>query len=316
MWRYFLKRCLWLIFVLVGTACVIFTIMYVIPGDAVSALFSDVSQEQMETMRDQMGLNDSYIVQLGRYLFNLFIRFDLGTSVVYNQPVVNELILRLPRTMALGWSCIILNTLAGVPLGIVAALHQNKWQDNLCMGVALLGVSTADFWRAFIFIMIFAVNLGWLPVSGIGGIKYYILPLLSIVFSGIAVNARLTRSSMLEVMRADYVSTARAKGVSERSVTVKHMLPNALLPVITSIGNGLGQSIAGTVVIETIFSIPGIGTYLMKGVNVRDYAIVEGSVVILSFFNAVIQLLVDLVYALIDPRIKAQYSGQAERIKK
>lgn len=311
MWRYFLKRCLWLIFVLVGTACVIFTIMYMVPGDTVSAMFGgDASQAQMEAMRDKMGLNDTYIVQLGRYLYNLFIKFDLGTSVLYNQPVVDELMRRLPRTMALGWTSIILNTLAGIPLGVMAALHQNKWQDNLCMGIALLGVSTADFWRAFIFIMVFSVHLNWLPPFGTGGIQYYILPILSIVFSGIAVNARLTRSSMLEVMRADYISTARSKGISERKVTLKHMLPNALLPVITSMGNGLGNAIAGTVIIETIFSIPGIGTYLLKGINMRDYAIVEGSVVILAFFNAIIQMLVDLVYALIDPRIKAQYSGK------
>lgn len=310
--KYILKRLLWMIFVLVGTAIVIFTIMYFVPGDVTQTLLGrDASEEEREIMRAALGLNDPYIVQLGRYLFNVFIKFDFGTSYVYNVPVVQELVTRIPRTLALGCSCILVNALIGIPLGMIAALHQNKWQDTMCMILALLFVSIPEFWLALELVDIFAIKLNWLPAFGIGGPQYYILPVIAASMHGVASNARQTRSSMLEVIRSDFIVTARAKGVKESQVIKKHMLPNALIPVVTGLGVGLGKSIAGSVVVETIFTLPGVGMYLMTGINSKDYPVVEGSVVILAFFSAIVMLLVDIIYALIDPRIKAQYAGRA-----
>ncbi len=317
MWRYVLKRCLWLIFVLIGTAIVIFTILYFIPGDITTYMLgSNASAEELAALRERLGLNDPYLKQLGDFLYQTFIKFDFGTSIVYNQPITVELFKRMPRTILLGWSCVILNAAVGIPLGRMAALHQNKWQDRLCMSIALIGVSIPSFWLALELIMVFSINLGWLPPYGIGGIKYYILPIIASAIGPIAVNARQTRSSFLEVMRADYISTARAKGVSEKDVINKHMMPNALIPIITNLGAGFANSIAGTVIIENIFAIPGVGQYLVTGINTRDYTIVRGSVIIIAFMAAVIQLIVDIIYAQVDPRIKAQYSGQMGGVSK
>jgi peptide/nickel transport system permease protein len=317
MWRYILKRCVWLIFVLVGTAIVIFTIMYFVPGDTAERLLGpEATAEQLWLLREKMGLNDSYIVQILRYLYNVFIRFDFGESSVYNAPIVIEFAKRIPRTLLLGCSCILLNSLIGIPIGIMAALHQNKWQDTLSMVLALTFVSMPSFWLALELILIFAVKLRWLPAFGIGGVQHYILPVFAASMTGVAANSRQMRSSMLEIIRSDLIVTARAKGVKAGNVLRKHMLPNALIPVITGLGTGLGRSIAGSIVIETLFTIPGIGMYLMTGINMRDYPVVEGSVIIISFFAAVVMLLVDIVYATVDPRIKAQYSGQLRRVTK
>lgn len=314
MWRYILKRILSLIFVLAGTAIVIFTIMYFVPGDVTMTMLGrDASAEDRALLLASLGLDKPYLVQLGTYLYNVFFKFDFGISYVYNVPVVEELASRIPRTLLLGCTSILVNALIGIPLGIVAALHQNKWQDTLCMVLALLFVSVPPFWLALQLVNVFAVRLGWLPAYGIGSIRNYILPVIAASMAGVASNARQTRSSMLEVIRADYITTARAKGISEGRVIKSHMFPNALIPVVTSLGVGLGKSIAGQVVIETIFAIPGVGMYLLTGINNHDYPIVRGSVIILSFFSAVVMLLVDIVYAAIDPRIKAQYAGRVRR---
>ena len=310
MTRYILKRLLWMIFVAAGTAVVIFTILYLIPGDIVtSQLGVEATEEEKWLMRETLGLNDPYIVQLGRFLFNAFFRLDLGKSYIYGVPVIQELATRVPRTLILGVAAILLNSLVGIPLGMMAALHQNKWQDTLCMILALLFMSLPNFWVALQLVNLFSVKLNWLPAYGIdAGWKSYIMPIFAASMTGIASNARQTRSSMLEVIRADYITTARAKGVPEKRVILKHMMPNAMLPVITSLGVGLGKSIAGSVVIESVFSFPGVGLYLLTGITSKDYAIVRGSVIVLALFTAIVMLLVDILYALIDPRIKAQYS--------
>ena len=314
MLKYTGKRLLWMIFVLIGTAILIFSIMYLAPGDTADKMLgSDATQEQKYEFREKFGLNDPYIVQLGNYLYKVFVKLDFGDSWVYGTPIMKELASRIPRTLLLGIACVLVNSLLGIPLGLMAALHQNKWQDSLCMVIALVMVSIPGFWLALNLILVFSVKLKLLPAFGIGGIQYYILPIISAAMAGTAVNARQMRSSMLEVIRADYVVTARAKGVSEKNVVMKHMLPNALIPVITGLGVGLSKSIAGSIVIETIFTIPGVGMYLMSSINMKDYPAVQGSVIIISFFAAMVMLLVDIVYSMIDPRIKAQYSGQSAR---
>jgi ABC-type dipeptide/oligopeptide/nickel transport system permease component len=227
--------------------------------------------------------------------------------------VTTELITRFPRTFLIAFLSIILSMIVGIPLGIHAAVHENTFQDRLSMFLSLLGVSMPGFWLALMLVILFALQLRWLPPSGIGGIQYYILPAVANSLNGIASMSRQTRSSMLEVIRADYVTTARAKGQVEGKILYEHALPNALIPIITVIGTRFGMLLGGTLVLETVFSIPGIGSYLLKSINARDYAAVEGSIIFVAFVFSAVMLLVDLIYAFVDPRIRAQYVRQRER---
>lgn len=308
MWRYVLKRLLWLVVVLLGTAYVIFTVMYFVPGDPTDiALPTTATYEERQEFLDGLGLNDPYYVQLGRYMYDTFIRFDLGTSWTYKVPVLQGLFDRIPRTLMLSFITIALGAAIGIPLGIYAALHQNKWQDRSLMVLAMVGVSLPEFWLALMLVIAFCLNMNWLPAFGIGTWKHWVLPIIAGTVAGVAKNARQMRSSTLETIRSDFIVTARAKGVPQNKVVYKHMLPNALIPIINILGAQFGKSIGGTVVLESVFTFPGVGLYLLTSINTRDYPSVRSSVLILSFFAAVVMLLVDLVYAYLDPRIKAQY---------
>lgn len=314
MGRYILKRLIWMIPVVLGVTILVFSIMYLIPGDPAKMMLSpEATPEEVEAKREELGLNDPYLLRLGKFLGGIIFRFDFGESWVYNQPVTKELVSRFPRTLTIAAICIGLQIVIGIPLGIVAAVNQNGLGDRISMFIALFGISLPNFWIALMLVLFFSVRLGWLPPFGIGGLEYYILPCIANAFPGIATQARQTRSSMLEVIRSDYITTARAKGMSETQILLKHALPNALLPVITIIGNGMGMLLAGTVVIESIFSIPGIGMYLVGGINSRDYNIVQSSVIFLALAFTFIMLLVDLAYAFIDPRIKAQFARKHKR---
>jgi ABC-type dipeptide/oligopeptide/nickel transport system permease component len=312
--RYVLRRLLQMIPVVLGVTILVFTIMYFIPGDPVKMMLGpEATAADIAAYREKLGLDDPYLVRLGRFVEGIVLHFDFGESWVYNTPVTTELLHRLPRTLTIAAICILLQVFVGTPLGIIAALDRNGWGDRIGMFIALFGVSMPNFWVALMLVLLFSVRLGWLPPYGIGGIQYYILPCIANAFPGIATQARQTRSSMLEVIRSDYITTARAKGMSESRVILRHALPNALLPVITVIGNGMGMMLAGTVVIEMIFAIPGVGWYLVGGINTRDYAIVQSSVIFLALAFATVMLLVDLLYAFIDPRIKAQFAGHKRR---
>ena len=266
-------------------------------------------------MREQMGLNKPFIVRLGTFLSDTFIHFDLGESWVTGASIKAELIERLPRTMVLSLTTLALSILVGMPLGIAAAVKQNGWQDNLCMTFALLGVSIPNFWLALLLILLFSVNLGWLPAMGIGSWKHYILPAMAGCMGGVAQLARQTRSSMLDVIRSDYITTARAKGVPEFKVITKHALKNGLIPIITVIGTHFGRMLGGAIVIETIFSIPGMGMYIVSGVNSRNYPVVQAGTIFLAIVFSFCMLVVDLVYAAVDPRIKAQYKPKGRKVK-
>ncbi len=314
MGRYILRRLLWMIPVVLGVTVLVFTIMYFIPGDPVKMMLgAEATPDEIAAFRQRLGLNDPYLVRLGRFVGGIVLRFDFGESWVYNTPVTTELLRRFPRTITIAAACIALQILVGIPLGIIAAVNHNSWVDRIAMFIAIFGVSMPGFWIALMLVLLFSVRLGWLPPYGIGGLKYYILPVIANGFPGIATQARQTRSSMLEVIRSDYITTARAKGMSELQILLKHALPNALLPVITIIGNGMGMLLAGAVIIESIFSIPGVGMYLVGGINTRDYNIVQSSVIFLATAFTLINLLVDLAYAFIDPRIKAQFAAKARR---
>ena len=215
--------------------------------------------------------------------------------------ITQALLARFPRTFILAMIAMILSIVVGMPLGIVSALKQNKWQDQLSMFVALVGISMPGFWLGLLFVLLFSLTLHWLPSSGLGGIQYYILPGVTNAFVGIAIQARQTRSALLEVIRSDYITTARAKGVIERNVLYKHMLPNASIPVVTALGIGLGMQMAGTVIIENVFAIPGIGQYTVNAISFRDYNEVQGAVIMLAITFSLIMLIVDVIYAYLDP---------------
>lgn len=311
MWRYVLKRLAMMVFVILGVAILIFTIMYFVPGDPAQIILgSSATPAELEEKRRQMGLDQPYIVQLGTYLRDTFIRFDFGTSYKLGTPVIDELRVRFPRTLKLAVLCILVQTVIGVPLGVTAAVHQGKWQDTAAILFSMLGMSIPGFWLALMSILLFSVKLGWLPAYGIGTWKHWVLPVITNSIGGIAMNARQTRSAMLEVIRSDYITTARAKGVKEHDVIYKHALPNALIPIITMVGTGFATALGGTVIAESVFSMPGVGLYMTTAITNLDYPIVRSSVVLLAIAFSFIMLLTDLVYAFVDPRIKAQYAGK------
>lgn len=312
--KYILKRILIMIPIIFGVAILIFTMMYFVPGDpAEIVLGQSATQEQVIAMREKMGLNQPYIVRLGKFLSDLFLHGSFGNSYIYGTDVGTELLERFPKTLIIAFFSIALSTVIGIPLGIRAAVHANTWEDQLSMFISMIGVSMPNFWLALMLVLLFSLKLHWLPSSGDKGWNYYILPIVSNALGGIAGIARLTRSSMLEVIRADYITTARAKGVTEHNVIYHHALPNALIPIITICGGRFGGQLGGTMVIETVFSIPGIGSYLINSINNRDYPAVQGSVIYIAVTFSVVMLLVDIVYAFVDPRIKAQYEEQNKK---
>ena len=317
MYRYILKRLLIMIPVLVGVTVLIFTIMYLTPGDAaITILGTNATEAQLAEKRAQLGIDKPYIVQLLNYMKNLFFHGSLGQSYSTGADVSDELMARFPRTLMLAFIIMIFRAVAGTLLGITAATHQDKFLDRFSMILALIGASIPGFWLALMLVIVFSLRLKWLPSYGIGGIEYYILPCVAASISSIGQQARQSRSAVLECIRADYVATARAKGISERRVLYKHILSNALIPIVTVIGTGFGFSLAGTLIIENVFAIPGIGLYMTNGISNRDYPVVTGSVVLVCFMMSIVMLVMDLIYAFIDPRIKAQYERQGSTLIK
>ena len=308
MWKYIVKRLIWLVIIAWCVALLIFVVMWFVPGDpAEMILGQEATEAELEYYREIHGLNDPFFVQMFRYLYDTFIRFDFGTSYVYKTPVIQEFASRVPRTLLLGWSGILLNTIIGIPLGIYTAMHRNSFGDQGVMVLAMIGISMPQFWLALMMVVLFSLKLGWLPAFGIDSWKCWIMPIISGCVAGISMNARQTRAAVLEQIRANFVTTARAKGLPQRKVIYKHMLPNALIPVVNQLGGAFGRAIGGTIVIESVFAFPGVGSYMLTGIQSRDYPVVRSCILILALFSAVVMLLVDLVYAYLDPRIKAQY---------
>lgn len=309
--KYIIKRLIWMIPVIVGVTFLIFTIMYFIPGDPVTiVLGTGASQEEVEQAREMLGLNGSFLERFWNYAKGVFLHFNLGTSYQYGTSVTRDMMIRFPRTFTLALTSMLVSVCVGVPLGIIAATHQDTISDRMSMIVALFGVSMPSFWLAILLVLQFAMKLGWFPSYGIGGIKYYILPAIANSFGGIAGFARQTRSSVLECIRSDYVTTARAKGISERKVLWGHIIPNSLIPIITYAGTQFSGLLGGAIVIENVFSIPGIGTYMVQAINYRDYGAVQGSVIFSAVTFSLVMLLVDVIYAYVDPRIKARYENK------
>lgn len=311
MWKYVIKRLLWLIPIVIGVAILIFTIMYFVPGDPATVILSlNATDEEILAKRAELGLDQPYIVQLGRYLSNVFLHFDFGKSYLNNTSIAGEIMTRFPRTLLLCAITMVVAIVVGIPLGVIAGTHQGKFWDSFCMVLSMLGVSMPAFWVALMLVMVFSYQLNWFPAIGYDSIKNFILPAIAGSFNGLAIIARQTRSSMLDAVHSDYITTAKAKGVSQHDVIWKHALPNSLLPVLTVSGTTFGKMLGGTVVIESIFSIPGIGTYMINGINNRDYPVVEACVIFLAILFSLVMLLVDVGYAYVDPRIKARYIGK------
>lgn len=316
MLRYIGKRLLTMIPILVVVAIVIFCLMDFVPGDPVQIMLGDsATPAQIEEARERLGLNDPFLVRMADYLKGL-LKLDFGTSYIYGTPVGPALLSRFPRTVTLALLCVSVSVIIGVPIGIACAMNAGKLVDRVWMFLTLLGNSMPGFWLALMLVILFAVKLGWLPSNGIGGPEYYVLPVIANSLGSFASISRQTRSSMLEVIRSDYVVTARSKGLAERDVIWKHALPNALIPIITICGSRFGHMLGGTTIIESVFSIPGIGLYMIDGINSRDYPVVQGSIIYIAFTFSVMMLITDLVYAFVDPRIKAQYVREKKKKEK
>lgn len=306
--KYVLKRFLFLIPIMFGVSFIVFGLLYLTPGDpARNALGPNASEQAVQELREDMGLNDPFLVQYGRYVKNIVTKGDLGQSYITRVPVVNEIFSRAPATVRLAFFSILLAVIIGIPIGIVSAVKQYSAFDNITMIFALIGLSMPVFWLGLLLIMLFSVKLGWLPSSGFSTPSHMILPCLALGLQQVAVITRMTRSSMLEVIRQDYINTARAKGQREKVVILHHALKNALIPVITVVGLSFGQLMAGALMTEVIFSIPGIGRLMVDSIKMRDTPMVLGCVLFVAITFSIVNLIVDLVYTFVDPRIKTKF---------
>ncbi|WNZ25002.1 ABC transporter permease [Leptolyngbya sp. NK1-12] len=332
MLRYIARRLLDILPVLLGISLLVFLFLQLIPGNpAVVLLGPRATPEQIANLQEQLGLNRPLPLQYLSFLGKL-IRFDLGRSIISGIPITQEISTRWPATFELSVAAMLVAIVLGVPAGILAAVKKNGWLDNIAMSASLLGVSMPVYWLGLLLVYLFAVNLRWLPPSGRLGVgvdfqpltgfyvldallqfnfpaltdilAHLILPALTVGTIPLAIIARITRSAMLEVLSQDYIRTARAKGLLERWVISKHALKNALLPVVTIIGLQFGTLLGGAILTETIFSWPGIGSWIYEGILARDYPVVQGGVVFVALVFVLINLLVDISYAFLDPRIQ------------
>jgi peptide/nickel transport system permease protein len=315
MQQYIVKRLLLAVPTIFGAITLVFFAMQAAPGDP-SSLFirpdlpSAESAEMLKRVNEKYGFDDPIHVQYFRYIQKL-ARLDLGESLREGTSVLDDLKSRLPHTLRLGLISLVISAALGISLGVVSAIHRGTWLDNVAISVALLGVSIPSFWLALTLILIFALRLSWLPPSGIGdspwswdGIKSMILPTTVLVLGSAGGLARYTRSAMLEVINQDYVRTARAKGLAATSVIVRHALRNALIPIVTLLGLSFGFILSGAVIVETVFAWPGIGRYLVLGVQGRDFPVVQATVLLIAIGFVISNLITDLLLVYIDPRIR------------
>jgi ABC-type dipeptide/oligopeptide/nickel transport system permease component len=303
--KYIRKRLALAVPTVLLTSLVVFLMLFLTPGDPASIYIGEqaATPERLADIRRVMGLDRPLHVQYGDFLWRA-LRGDLGRSLQTNRPVLDEILSRLPRTIELAVAAMALAVALGFALGLVSALRQNTAVDTLAMLVALFGVSVPVFWLALLLIMLFAVQLQWLPATSGPGLMGLILPAVSLALLSAATLARLVRSCVLEVLRLDYLTTARAKGLGAAVVVLRHALPNALIPVITAMGLQFGALLSGAVITETIFARPGLGKLVVDSIQSKDLPTVQGVVLVLACIYVVMNLLVDLSYALVDPRIR------------
>lgn len=302
--KYIIKRLLMLIPVMIGITLFIYVILSLAPGDPAALILGpDATMEQLTAKRQELGLDQPVLVRYVNYMLGV-LQGDFGTSWLSSFSVFDEFINRFPTTLTLGLMALGLAVIIGVPLGMVAAVRQNSLIDYTTLVCAMLFSCLPGFWIGMMAQIYFCMKLGWLPVSGAGSFKHFIMPALTLSLGMMASMIRLTRTSMLEVMNKDYVRTARSKGVTELKIYSVHVLRNGLLPVITQIGIGFAGIMGGAVVTESVFAVPGIGSYLINAVKSRDIPVVMGSIIFIGLFVGIINLIVDFVYAFVDPRVK------------
>ncbi len=303
MYGYVIRRLLLAVPVLIGVSILVFSIIRFIPGDPARAIAGvHASPQYIEQVRKELLLDEGLHVQYYVYMKNL-LQGDLGRSTFTRRPVTVELMQRFPNTLILAALAMVIASIIGLSAGIVSATKRYSLFDNISMLAALVGVAAPVFWLGVMFQLLFSVQLGWLPSGGIGTWKHLVLPALTLGLATAALIARITRSSMLEVLRQDYITTARSKGLIERVVIYKHALKNALIPVVTVMGLQFGTLLGGAVLTETVFSWPGIGRLMVDSILARDYPVVQGAVLLLAVFFVMINLIVDIIYAFLDPRI-------------
>jgi ABC-type dipeptide/oligopeptide/nickel transport system permease component len=290
--------------VVLGVTLAVFSMLYLIPGDPVKMMLSEfvTNPEQIAKMRSQLHLDEPFAKQYGRFLWGA-VHGDLGQSIRQRRPVVTQILEVFPSTAGLAMAALAISAPLGVVLGLVAAVRQNSWWDIGSMLVALLGVSFPSFWVGLLLIFVFSLHLGWLPATGGGDLAHLLMPAFALGLGAAAIIARLTRSSMLDVLRTEYMTTAHAKGLADRVVLIRHGLKNALIPIVTIFGLQFGNLLAGAVIIETVFGRPGVGRLLVDAILNKDFPLVQGVVLFVAIVYVFINLMVDVVYAAIDPRV-------------
>lgn len=304
MLRYFIKRLLLMIPVILGMTVIVFLILHLSPGDPVDLIVGpNVTPEVYASIRQKYGLDQPLIVQYIKFLSNV-ARGDLGTSILQQRPVSELILQRFPITLELGLTGLVLSFLIAIPVGVSAAVKRNTIVDYSCMTGAMLGMSLPTFWFGLLLLYFFAYKLRWFPISGYGTWRHLVLPGFAIGLTDAAITARMVRSSMLEVLRQDYIRTARSKGLAEMVVTYQHALKNAMIPIITLLGLRVGWIIGGSVMLEIVFSRPGLGRLMVDSILARDYPVVQGAMIVLTTSIILGNILADLLYAVFDPRIR------------
>ena len=307
MLKYIGRRLLMMVPVMLGVIIIVFTLLYITPGDPVDTLLGDDATPEMAAqLREELGLNGGYFERLGRYVTGL-LHGDLGVDYATKEPVMDRIIQTFPNSLKLAGCSVVLAVVIGLTLGIVSAVKQYSIFDNVAMALAMVGNAMPNFWQGLLLMLLFALQWKLLPASGIGGWEYMILPAVTIGTSSAAAIARRTRSSMLEVIRQDYIVTAESKGQTELKIIVFHALKNALIPVITTVGIQFGNLLGGAVLTESIFAIPGVGKMMVDAIKARNYPVVQGGVLMVALTFSLVNLAVDILYAFVDPRIRSQY---------
>ena len=290
--------------ILIGMTIIVFMILHLAPGDPVDLIVGpNVTPEVYENIRDKLGLNQPLLIQYFKFVGNL-MKGDLGTSILQQRPVAEIIKERFPVTLELGVVSLLLSFAIAIPAGIIAAVKRNTWPDYVCMTGALVGMSMPTFWFGLLLLYFFAYKLRIFPISGYGTWKHLVLPAITMGLTDAAVTARMIRSSMLEVVRQDYIRTARSKGLHERVIINQHALKNALIPIITLLGLRIGWILGGSVILEIVFSRPGLGRLIVDAIFARDYPVVQGAMVVLTSSIILGNILADILYAVVDPRIK------------
>ena len=308
MHKYVLRRLLLFIPVILGVIFIVFSLLALTPGDpAKMVLGQGATPETVEAMRHQMGLDQPFLARFLNYLKDLVFHLDIGISYNTKMPVMDSIKAALPYTVRLALCAVIVGLVFGIPIGIISAIKQYSAFDTIAMILALIGLSMPVFWLGLLLIIFFSVNLHWLPASGFDTFSQMILPSLALGAQSVAIFARMTRSSMLEVVRQDYIRTVRAKGQKELAIIFGHTLRNSLIPIITVVGLQFGILLGGALLTESVFSIPGIGRLMVDAIKARDYPMVQGGGLVIALLFSAVNLLVDLVYGFVDPRIRSQY---------